>query len=388
MFGGGDTVREQLIKDGILPSSYDTNSCFCTFDIETINIPKEVEIGTSTIVHTEQTPVSIAITTETGDHFYFRETMDESSVTKMIEKFMEKLEELAAIHYAIIPKSVKDYYEQAKIEVLDKSTSVKNKQKIYRYTAYIRNLFKLKVVGFNSEAFDLPCIMKYILQNTIPSKVKTIKRGNKYFMVDIGSISFRDARNYLGPGSLSKLGKLYKVPEDKQLYPYELFQNVNEIVNQIQWPTYPGFKSTLGVAKSYYNEINDVISQFDSFGQMLEYYSMDNISFSAMQLQSPVIPDCGEDQTDMMKNFFTVSPIEYKKSKENYDEQIKNGTYINFLSYLKGRVKIALGFDPCSTWYIIDTRVRNFRKLTVKNTTKLRKSVWIHFNVSIRHQAL
>ena len=95
--------------------------------------------------------------------------------------------------------------------------------------------------------------MPYIVKNVRTAKLSTIKKGAAYFCVCYKNIAFVDARNILGGGSLSKLAKMYSCEEVKTLYPYEFFETVDQIKEQIQWPDYTAFRSNLpGGNQSHY----------------------------------------------------------------------------------------------------------------------------------------
>jgi len=377
-YGENIDTKKELITQGILPKYYDTNQ-FITFDIETINLDREESIGRSTVIHAEQSPISIALSTGSGDYFFVRKDMSTEAVGVMVKEFLTKLTELRIKYYKQIPPSIKNYYEEMKDELLAKSTSVKRKQEIYRHSQYIRNMLRLKVLGFNSQSFDLPVLFPFFLQNTSPSKMKVIKRGLKYFCCDFDGLSFRDARNYLGPGSLSKMSKVYAVAETKTLFPYELFRNMGQINTQLEWPDYPDFKSSLGGKRCYVNDLSHLVSQFENFGAMLEFFKCDCSLFSNAHLSNPTILDYNEEQLKLLSEHFTVPPEEYKNSKFEYDKNIATKRYQSFACYLKGR-DIIQSIESYR-FSLIDIIFENFFKTLLNSEIPI---IDIFFCVSIR----
>ena len=143
-----DDVKAELIKKGVLPPEF--SRAVASFDIESLQVPVERSIGKSTVLHGCQTPISVALSTSSHDYFFLRQSMNEKSITDMVGKFLEKVEEISDNYYAELPSSLKDYYDDIKEQLLG-PVSVRRKNVIYAHANYIRNLFKMPILGFNSQ---------------------------------------------------------------------------------------------------------------------------------------------------------------------------------------------------------------------------------------------
>ena len=67
--------------------------------------------------------------------------------------------------------------------------------------------------------------------------IKVIKKGSGFFDLCFEMIAFRDAMNYTGPMSLAKFAKVFKLEMEKSIMAYEAFESIEEVRNQIDWPT-------------------------------------------------------------------------------------------------------------------------------------------------------
>ena len=161
-----------------------------------------------------------------------------------------------------------------------------------------------------------------------------IKRGNSYFDLTIGQISFRDAGYYLGPGSLSKFAKIFSVVEGKKLFPYEFFTDIRQTYDIVNWPEYIKFKSQLGIKKSFTNELKSVIGKFESFGAMLKHFGCSLEHFNDIK-DLQYIPELSKEQSEILSDHFTISPVEYLKHQSEFNMMIANGKFENFCDYLK-----------------------------------------------------
>ena len=87
-------------------------------------------------------------------------------------------------------------------------------------------------------------IVEYALQRKI--EVSVLKKGSKYFNVKVGSIIFVDILNFTAPCSLEKyLSQWYEGEVKKSVFPYQHFSTIEEIRNQIEFPSHEAFYSDL-----------------------------------------------------------------------------------------------------------------------------------------------
>ena len=75
-------------------------------------------------------------------------------------------------------------------------------------------------------------------------------RGNSFFILLVDGIQFRDVLNYSVKTNLSTFVKTWGVSEQKGVWPYELYQTVEEICSAKEFPAYQTFKSSLSSNKA------------------------------------------------------------------------------------------------------------------------------------------
>ena len=114
----------------------------------------------------------------------------------LVECFVKRMENLQRKHYRSLPKKVHRALELYRIKIQDKNLSVKEKSELSAKLNYLENMTKLKVLGFNSNSYDLPCLISYLLEVMGTDNVMVIKRGSSLFSLNYNRLSFRDAMNY------------------------------------------------------------------------------------------------------------------------------------------------------------------------------------------------
>ena len=118
-------------------------------------------------------------------------------------------------------------------------------------------------------------------------KVSILKKGSKYLTVYTNEIRFLDILLFTSPVPLSKYLKQWSVEEEKAIFPYDLFSNVEDLVAQIEFPSHLQFYNQLTDShanydtyvklKSLYNYHinlpNDHPEKWNNFGNFLDYYN-------------------------------------------------------------------------------------------------------------------
>ena len=264
--------------------------------------------------------------------------MSEESGRELIQIFLDKMEELKIKHYKMLPESVQQAFKNYKHE-LKFEKDVEKKAKLGTEFNYLRNLGRLKILGFNSSSYDLPCIMNHILELKNPEDVHVIKRGESLFALDVNGLSFRDAMNYCGPMSLKKFAAIFQLPISKGIFPYEKFHSVAEIYETTTWPSYKDFVSSLPSRKeNFLPEINNILNLpmvygIENFGAVLEFFQID-LEIQEWEKKSAFLPELSESQYEMIKNGLPISPEEFLSQKFEFESKINTGEYQNFLDYL------------------------------------------------------
>ena len=341
VFGNQEDVRSELIRIGVIDVNDKTYSRFISFDIESVNKEVSGQFGVAEITGAQRV-ISIGYYANFGDYrgVIFREDMSEESGLRLVKQFLDKMYELQTRHYEQIPQNIKEIMREYKEQLKVKTLSVENRAKFWRRLCYLRSLTKLKIVGFNSGGYDLPCLMNMIIQIAGPDSIKVIKKGNSIFDLNVKLLSFRDCSNYTGPMSLSKFAEIFKLPISKSIFPYEAYSSISEIRDQIDWPSYPAFQSSLPTKKNnHVAEISQILVDknrfgFSTFGDFMEFFNVPTETFSCGHFDMLYLPNLNPNQQHALEQHFNVSPINYIDQKKSYESRIQSGEYTCFLDYL------------------------------------------------------
>ena len=373
-YGNQSNVRTDLIKIGVIDENDDTHRRFISFDIESVNDTNCDLVFGKTIITGVQKVISIGYSASFGDYrdVLFRDDMTNDSGIKLVRAFLGKMTEIQTRHYERIPSVIKDVMMEYKNLLQAKSLSVRERSTLSRRLSYLRQLCKLKILGFNSGSYDLPCILEMIIECVGPRNVKVIKKGNSVFDLNVNMLSFRDAMNYTGPLSLSKFAQMFKLSISKQLFPYEEFESITAIRNQKEWPSYPTFRSSLPCKNTdFIQEITIILTNKDKYGfvtmnALCAFFGLPCHYFSSEQLESSFFPSISTDQHYRIKQHFNISPLNYVDQKNSYDESITNGKYTSFIDYLyeynlcdcdlltQAMTKFIDGFESCFGVSLLD----------------------------------
>ena len=125
-----------------------------------------------------------------------RKSMSVADGLILIRTFIERMECLQQKHFETLPPSIRDHLLVLKLKMTDKSLSVEAKSLLVQKFRYLENLTKLKIIGFNSNRYDLPCLIAYFLEMMGPENINVIKKGSSVFLLNYKYLSFRDALNY------------------------------------------------------------------------------------------------------------------------------------------------------------------------------------------------
>ena len=106
----------------------------------------------------------------------------------------------------------------------------------------------LPAFGFNSAEYDINLVKSHllpILANERQIEPPVIKKANQFVSIKFGDVQLFDVWNFLGGAtSLDSLLKAYKTEETKGFFPYEWFDNTEELNNK-ELPPYDYFFSKL-----------------------------------------------------------------------------------------------------------------------------------------------
>ena len=268
-----------------------------------------------------------------------RKNMTEQGAEELIQKFLTVLENLRVKHYQSLPEAVKEYFKTIKCR-MKAAASVKEKTELATNFRYLQNISTLKVLGFNSGKYDLPCLLNRILALIDLKDVHVIKRGETIFSLSFNGLSFRDCMNYSGPMSLDKFASIFKLPISKGIFPYEKFQSAAEMENFKHWPSYKDFWSSLPCFhKDHFREINEILQlpiiyKINSFGEFLDTFGID-FEVSATERNSPFSPDLTDERKLDLNKKLPLSPKLYFEQKFEFESRIESGEFSSFLDHLK-----------------------------------------------------
>ena len=138
--------------------------------------------------------------------------MSKESLKKMVEEFVDRMEQSQKEMIKLLPKSI-----EAGVEAYSKMVNQKDFKKlapdvkapVYRKLSYLRNMLKLPVYSWNGEKYDLnvllgPLIEAFGRNEKQFNRMNVIKRGTSFMEIQYGAITMRDFLNYTSPMKLSK----------------------------------------------------------------------------------------------------------------------------------------------------------------------------------------
>ena len=114
-----------------------------------------------------------------------------------------------------------------------------------------------------------------------------MKKGSRYLTVYTNELRFLDIMLFSTPCPLTKYLKQWSVEEEKGIFPYDMSSNVEELVNQIEFPSHLQFYNNLTDATvdiNIYNKAKELYDyhlnlptnhpdKWSNFGDYLDYYN-------------------------------------------------------------------------------------------------------------------
>lgn len=264
--------------------------------------------------------------------------MTEKGAEDLVKKFLNVLESIRIKHYNSLPVNVKNYFKTIK-DRMKAAKSVKEKTELAQNFRFLQNMSTLKILGFNSGKYDLPCLLNRILALIDLKDVHVIKRGETIFSLSFNGLSFRDCMNYSGPMSLEKFASIFKLPISKGIFPYEKFQSPAEMKNFKKWPSYKDFWSSLPYyQKDHFREINDILQlpiiyKMNTFGDFLDEFEID-FEVSDYESKAPFSPDLNDERKHDLNKKLPLSPKLYLEQKYEFERRMGTGEFNSFLDHL------------------------------------------------------
>ena len=150
------------------------------------------------------------------EYFFYRRDMSKISLKKMVEEFVDQMEQSQKEMAKLLPKSI-----EAGMESYSKMVNQREFKKLapdvksvaYRKLSYLRNILRLPVYSWNGEKYDLnvllgPLIEAFARNEKQFKRMNVIKRGTSFMEIQYGLITMRDFLNYTSPMKLCKSIKL------------------------------------------------------------------------------------------------------------------------------------------------------------------------------------
>ena len=152
---------------------------------------------------------------------------------------------------------------------------------------------RLIVLGFNSESYDLPLIMRTLVKHLKLSTKDAfcVKKGSKYKCIQSESFKFLDIRNYISATcTYDQFIKAYGTGGAKSFWPYEWFDSLEKLEHTALPPpeTFYSELKSCNVLGSSEREIEENYTTLQSIWSsnnmktmrdLLEYYNTIDVEF-------------------------------------------------------------------------------------------------------------
>ena len=278
-YGKPTTIMDDIVDMGFLPEEFRFYQVkqLATYDIET-----------SQEADGRLKPMSIAVGSTFEEPRYFeRRSSDPEDFQRMVNEFLLYLIEL---HSQLeVPREFDEAIENIDFVLREKKFD-SDQAKLQSFKRHLSQYKILNCFGFNSAKFDMQCLVAGMVRFADARGImkQVLKKTTKYLTFRIGGIVFKDVLNYTSPCSLSKYLKQWNAPDAKGIFPHGKFSCIEEVREQIEFPTRDDFFSVLiqedvneddyEKAKSLY-ETRISLSKLDpdkwyTFADYLKYYNL------------------------------------------------------------------------------------------------------------------
>ena len=348
-----DSIREFLVKEKFLPQDLFVNYAVF-YDIESLSVndpssgPKSKKSQTQVLG--TQRVVTISATANFGPEprtvNFARKSFSKEDYQELLSDFTNHLKKLHMELSVNLPSVITDSIEKirdildqdkASLETTGKSIlSVARKSKFQQSYSYLRTFLKLRVLGYNSERYDLCLLLPGLIELWGPENIEVIKRGNGFMMLDTDLFRYLDVLNYLAGGRLADFARSWGAEVEKGLYPYELYKTIEDAKNAVQWPNYKYFNNSLA-----YKNVPNFIEELElGFKKVSHRVSLTEFS---EQFSCPEILDQSPDGVSFPENLvfenldrrFVTSPIDYCEAWEQFEFLISCDQIHNMFDFLQ-----------------------------------------------------
>ena len=300
-YGKDDSMMKSLVEDKLLPASLENyrHTWLATFDIEALETKISKNLTERTCIETNQYIVSIGVSTNLPgrkDRFFVRKSSAPQDGFRLVRDFVNYLFLLQKELEASLPPEIPLAISKLKENFTPDNQWSDLKGKKNRQLRFLQKFTMLNVFGFNSSKYDLPTMIRelYKVMKQIKILPNILKKSNRYTLMTVGKLQFKDTLQFTAPTSLSKFLKQWSVKENKSVFPYEKFQRVESLRAAVKFPDYEEFWSSL-------SQQNVDRKDYDTAKELYEY-----------RLSLPVgHPDRWETMLDFLKyyNLLDTRPL-------------------------------------------------------------------------------
>ena len=255
-YGDDYNILKEMAADNFIP--YEAieyrNFALSTYDIETIEEPiHNCAPDRGMIKEATHKLLSIAVGSNipgVETKCWVRKNMNPSEENRLISKFVNYLYYIKQVKSATLPPWIDD----ALVKIEDTEMEMKAKgAKWWEYiylSKYKRAMKQFKVLdcfGFNSSRFDVPVLMAPLILELKKrgGRINILKKQAAYISIQNDTLAFKDALRFSSPCSYDKFVKVWEVQNEKSIWPYSLYNSVEEIRNAKKFPKYTDFRSSL-----------------------------------------------------------------------------------------------------------------------------------------------
>ena len=185
--------------------------------------------------------------------------------------------------------------------------------------------------------------------------------------ISYDGLIFRDFMNFSSPMSLQKFAQSCGITEiSKDIFPYERFRSVRELLDTTIFPKYGEFRSSLQKSfdNNYLTELNQIVKSklddgdWSSLTDFFLYYDIKEPSddFSIENGNSLKYNDSG---LEKLKESLHISPAAYEISRAYFDDNCRHmGDYLRYYNNLDVELLLQARVGEVTTFV---TRIRSYR---------------------------
>ena len=255
-YGDDYNVLREMANDGYIPmEAIDyRNFSLCTYDIETIEIPfQNCAPDRGMVTEANHKLLSIAVGSNMKNmptKCWVRKTLEPSEETRLVSKFVDYLYQAQKQKMRTLPEWISDALvkiEEKQIEMKRDDAKWWEMAFLSKYKRAMKNLQLLDTFGFNSSKFDIPVLMAPLILELKKrgGRLNILKKNTAYISIQNDTLSFKDALRFSSPCSYDKFIKVWEVEGEKSIWPYSLFNSIEEIKSAKKFPKYTDFRSNL-----------------------------------------------------------------------------------------------------------------------------------------------